>query len=76
MTSAFIAEPTVNLGKLNTKGIDGSIKYKIPHFDIAGQNWGDLTASLDATYLIRYDNDTAPGQPGDVIRSYGRSLQQ
>jgi outer membrane receptor protein involved in Fe transport len=65
---AFIAQPTVNLGKLNTKGIDGSLKYKIPHFDIAGQNWGDLTASLDATYLIRYNNDTAPGQPGDVIR--------
>jgi outer membrane receptor protein involved in Fe transport len=63
----FIQQPTVNLGKLNTKGVDGSIKYKIPHFDIAGQNWGDLTASLDATYLTRYDNDTAPGQPGDVI---------
>ncbi|KAA0071816.1 TonB-dependent receptor [Rhodanobacter sp. T12-5] len=64
---SFISQPTVNLGKVNTKGIDGSIKYKIPHFDIAGQNWGDLTASLDATYLTRYDNDTAPGQPGDVI---------
>lgn len=65
---AFISEPTVNLGKLNTKGIDSSIKYKIPHFDVFGQNYGDLTASLDSTYLIRYNNDTAPGQPGDVIR--------
>ncbi|HEY8327033.1 MAG TPA: TonB-dependent receptor [Rhodanobacter sp.] len=64
---AFISQPTVNLGKLDTKGVDGSIKYKIPHFDIAGQNWGDLTASLDATYLVRYNNDTAPGQPGDVV---------
>ncbi len=62
----FIAEPTVNLGTLNTKGIDSSIKYKIPHFDVFGQNYGDLTASLDSTYLIRYNNDTAPGQPGDV----------
>ncbi|MEO5812438.1 MAG: TonB-dependent receptor [Rhodanobacter sp.] len=63
---AFIQQPTVNLGKLNTKGIDGSIKYKIPHFDVFGQNYGDLTASLDTTYLTRYNNDTAPGQPGDV----------
>lgn len=62
----YIAEPTVNLGKVNTKGIDASLKYKIPHFDVFGQNFGDFTASLDSTYLIRYDNDTAPGQPGDV----------
>jgi outer membrane receptor protein involved in Fe transport len=64
---AFIQQPTVNLGKLNTKGIDGSIKYKIPHFDMFGGDYGDFTAALDATYLIRYNNDTAPGQPGDVI---------
>lgn len=64
---SFINQPTVNLGKLDTKGIDGSIKYKIPHFDVFGQNYGDLTASLDSTYLIRYNNDTAPGEPGDVI---------
>jgi len=63
----FIAEPTVNLGKLNTKGVDASLKYKIPHFDVFGQNYGDLAVSLDSTYLIRYDNDTAPGQPGDTV---------
>jgi len=65
---SFISQPTVNLGKLNTKGVDGSIKYKIPHFDVFGQNYGDLTASLDATYLIRYDNDTAPNTPNDITR--------
>lgn len=64
---AFLQQPTVNLGKLDTKGIDASIKYKIPHFDIFGHDYGDFTASLDSTYLIRYNNDTAPGQPGDVI---------
>jgi iron complex outermembrane receptor protein len=64
----FIQEPTVNLGKLDTKGVDGSIKYKIPHFDVFGNNYGDLTASLDATYLVRYDNDTAPGTDGDIVR--------
>jgi iron complex outermembrane receptor protein len=62
----YIAEPTVNLGKVNTKGIDSSLKYKIPHFDVFGENYGDFAVSLDSTYLIRYDNDTAPGQPGDV----------
>jgi len=63
---AYISTPTVNLGTLDTSGIDSSLKYKIPHFDVFGQNYGDLTASLDTTYLIRYNNDTAPGQPGDV----------
>ncbi|MEO6925042.1 MAG: TonB-dependent receptor [Rhodanobacter sp.] len=63
---SYISEPTVNLGKLNTKGIDGSIKYRIPHFDMFGHNYGDFTASLDSTYLIRYNNETAPGQPGNV----------
>lgn len=63
----FIAQPTVNLGKVDTKGIDGSLKYKIPHFDMFGQNYGDFNVSADATYLIRYNADTAPGQPGDVI---------
>lgn len=63
---AYIQQPTVNLGSVNTKGIDTSFAYKIPHFDVFGQNYGDLTASLDTTYLIRYNNDTAPGQPGDV----------
>ncbi|HWU78029.1 MAG TPA: TonB-dependent receptor [Rhodanobacter sp.] len=64
---SYIQQPTVNLGKLDTKGIDGSIKYRIPHFDMFGHNYGDFTASLDSTYLIRYNNDTAPGQPGDVV---------
>ena len=32
-----------------------------------GQNYGDFTASLDSTYLIAYNNDTAPGQPGDQV---------
>ena len=62
----YINEPTVNLGSLNVKGADFSGKYRIPHFDVAGTNVGDFAVSLDATYLIRYDNDIAPGQPGDV----------
>ncbi|KZC33534.1 UNVERIFIED_ORG: hypothetical protein RHOFW104R5_35970 [Rhodanobacter sp. FW104-R5] len=63
----FINSPTVNLGTLNTSGIDFTGKYKIPHFDVAGTNIGDFALSLNTTYLIKYDNDTAPGQAGDVI---------
>lgn len=63
----FINSPTVNLGTLNTSGIDFTGKYKIPHFDVAGINIGDFAVSLNTTYLIKYDNDTAPGQTGDVI---------
>ncbi len=63
----FINQPTVNLGTLNTKGVDFSAKYRIPHFDVAGTNIGDFALALDTTYLARYNNDTAPGQTGDVI---------
>ena len=63
----YINTPTVNLGALNVKGIDFSGKYRIPHFDVAGTNVGDFAVSLDTTYLIRYDNDTAPGTAGDVV---------
>ena len=64
---SYINQPTLNLGTLNTKGVDASFKYKIPHFDVFGQNYGDLSTSLDSTYLIRFDNDTAPGNAGDVV---------
>ncbi|WP_051595530.1 TonB-dependent receptor domain-containing protein [Dyella jiangningensis] len=72
----YINQPTVNLGTLNTKGIDFSGKYRIPHFDVAGTNIGDFAVSLDTTYLIRYDNDTAPGQPGDVTNHLAGMYQQ
>jgi len=57
----FILEPTVNLGRLDTKGVDVGFKYRLPETSI-----GNFGVSLDATYVARYDNDPAPGTPGDV----------
>jgi len=63
----FINEPTVNLGSISAKGVDFSGKYRIPHFDIAGTNVGDFAVTLDTTYLIKWNNDTAPNTQGDVV---------
>ncbi|QDI04002.1 TonB-dependent receptor [Xanthomonas cerealis] len=49
-TINYIAEPTVNLGKLWASGTDFSLNYRLP--DTA---WGSFNASLNGTYVIRYD---------------------
>lgn len=49
-TINYVAEPTVNLGKLWASGIDFNVGYRLP--DTA---WGRLTTSLNGTYLTRYD---------------------
>ncbi|MFC3657171.1 TonB-dependent receptor [Xanthomonas hyacinthi] len=49
-TVNYIAEPTVNLGKLWASGADFSLNYRLP--DTA---WGSFNASLNGTYVIRYD---------------------
>ncbi|WP_334180260.1 TonB-dependent receptor [Pseudoxanthomonas sp.] len=54
----FIREPVVNLGRLDVKGWDLALRYKLP--DTA---WGSWLFGLDATYIARYDNNTLPGGP-------------
>ncbi len=44
-------QPTVNLGKLETSGIDFGFKYLLR--DTAA---GDFQFSLDATYIDKYDS--------------------
>ena len=48
-----ILEPTSNLGRLDAKGVDFSIKYRLPQF-----SFGQFSLGLDATYLSQYDQDT------------------
>ena len=57
-----IVEPTGNLGRTDTSGVDFSGRYKLPQF-----SFGNFTLGVDATYLKRYDQETAPGQPGNAI---------
>jgi outer membrane receptor protein involved in Fe transport len=51
-----IMEPTANLGRTDAAGIDMSLRYKLPQF-----SFGNFMVGLDATYLSRYDQQTAPG---------------
>ncbi|MEJ1096197.1 MULTISPECIES: TonB-dependent receptor [unclassified Pseudoxanthomonas] len=58
----FIREPIVNLGRLDTKGWDLALRYRLP--DTA---WGSWIAGLDATYIAQYDNDVNPESSDDEI---------
>jgi outer membrane receptor protein involved in Fe transport len=57
-----IVEPTGNLGRTDASGVDMSLRYKLPEFGI-----GNFVAGIDATYLKRYDQQTAPGEAGNAI---------
>ncbi len=55
-----IIEPTGNLGRTDVKGVDMSLRYRLPQF-----SFGNFVLGLDATYLSRYDQQTAPGLTGN-----------
>ena len=61
---AFINQPTVNLGRLDTKGVDASLTYRIPQM-----SWlpGQFTVSALGTYLSEYTNTAAPGIVGGQV---------
>lgn len=65
-----IDTPVVNLGNLSTSGIDFTLNYKIPHFDLGSVDPGDFKASLAATYTATYKNNPAPGLPGGQTTEY------
>jgi len=57
-----IIEPTGNLGRTDAGGVDMSLRYKLPQF-----SFGTFTIGLDATYLSRWDQQTAPGSDANAI---------
>lgn len=61
---AFISQPTVNLGRLDTSGVDGGLTYVIPQ-----ASWlpGRFTLSGLVTYLSEYNDTTAPGVAGAQV---------
>jgi outer membrane receptor protein involved in Fe transport len=56
-----IVEPTGNLGRTDTKGVDFSLRYKLPQF-----SFGNFVLGVDSTYTSRYDQETAPGLAGNA----------
>ncbi len=74
-TVLVIQEPTVNLGNLETTGVDVGFKYRL-RTDSAG----DFQFSLDGTYIDKYDSDPGTGAPvihveGTYDRQYGNIAQ-
>jgi outer membrane receptor protein involved in Fe transport len=55
-------QPTVNLGELNTDGVDIGIKYAL-----RGTGAGDFNISLDATHINSYESISAPGAPPQEV---------
>jgi iron complex outermembrane receptor protein len=68
----FIQQPTVNLGRLDVKGVDLSLKYRAPE-----TSFGKFSFGLDATRLMQYDNNPDPDFAGsetiEVGGTYNRS---
>ena len=53
---SYISLPTVNLGQTAAKGVDTTVQYSF-----ATDHYGKFSASLNGTYMARYDVNTAPG---------------
>ncbi|WP_243048028.1 TonB-dependent receptor [Dyella sp. RRB7] len=72
----YVNTPVVNLGNLSTSGVDFTLNYVIPHFDIGGVDPGHFKTSLNTTYIDTYKNDATPGQPGATTVNYAGTYTQ
>ncbi len=66
----LINTPVVNLGNLSTTGIDYTLRYRIPHFNLGSADPGNFQAALNTTYTSTYKNSATPGQPGATAIDY------
>jgi len=66
----YISTPVVNLGNLSTSGIDFTLNYKLPHFNLGSYNPGNFKVGLNTTYVSTYNNNATPGQPGAQTINY------
>jgi outer membrane receptor protein involved in Fe transport len=61
-TINYVAEPTVNLGKLWAAGTDVGLAYRFPE-----TAYGKFAASLNGTYVKRYDINPDTTDPHSVV---------
>jgi outer membrane receptor protein involved in Fe transport len=54
--------PTVNLGRVDVKGVDFNVTYRLPAF-----SFGQFEVQLHSTYMTQYKEQTAPGLPGNQV---------
>ena len=72
----LINTPVVNLGNLSTSGIDYTLRYKIPHFNLGNTNPGDFQAALNTSYTSTYKSNATPGEPGAKTIDYAGTYSQ
>jgi outer membrane receptor protein involved in Fe transport len=61
----LINEPTGNLGRVDVGGVDMAANYRLPEF-----SFGRFNLALNATYLKKYDIQTAPGLAANTTYHY------
>jgi len=61
----YIVEPKANLGRLDAKGADLAIRYRLPETAI-----GNFAVNFQTTYLDRFADDPTPGLEGDFTQEY------
>lgn len=66
----LINTPVVNLGNLSTSGIDYTLRYKLPHFNVGSMDPGNFRAALNTSYTSTYNVNATPGQPGAKTINY------
>ncbi len=70
----LINTPVVNLGTLSTTGIDYTLRYKIPHFDLGSVDPGNFRAGLSTSYTSTYKVNATPGEPDTKTVNYAGTL--
>ena len=55
-------DPTGNLGRTDTKGVDFGANYRLPE-----TSFGKFAVGVNATYLAQYDNQSAPGTSANQV---------
>ncbi|MDE1897638.1 MAG: TonB-dependent receptor [Xanthomonadaceae bacterium] len=66
-----INEPNVNLGRLDTSGVDFGFKYRLPQFNVFGVDPGNFAVNFDSTYISTYNNNAAPGTSVATLHNAG-----
>jgi iron complex outermembrane recepter protein len=61
----FVREPKGNLGRLDAKGADLAIRYRLPE-----TGFGNFAVNFQTTYLDRFADDPTPGLAGDFVQEY------
>jgi outer membrane receptor protein involved in Fe transport len=62
---SFVNSPKANLGRLDAKGADFSLRYRLPETPV-----GNFALNFQTTYLDRFADDPAPGKVGDFTQEY------